>query len=255
MIRYYCSGFDTKNAFGHGLGDMLKNELKETKRIVYIPGSPHIEEKMVKAEEEYVPLFTNHFKNIGIEFEESILIKSDMKPTEAQEYVANANFIMLMGGDPFKQKEMCENLGLLELLKNSNAVMLGYSAGAMLMSKYMIITPCSEKYPNFQIGEGLDLDNISIYPHNNTNLEEYPETLIVGKETYKKDDLIKVAQEYGDYYLLQDYTNDGIKFDISLIKSTDGNIEYYTENNGKIWLANNDGIKLLVPELSKIIKR
>lgn len=28
MIRYYCSGFDTNNAFGHGLGVMFKQELK-----------------------------------------------------------------------------------------------------------------------------------------------------------------------------------------------------------------------------------
>lgn len=38
MIRYYCSGFDVNNAFGHGLGDMFKTELKDNKSIVYIPG-------------------------------------------------------------------------------------------------------------------------------------------------------------------------------------------------------------------------
>ena len=30
MIRYYCSGFDINNAFGHGLGDMFKKELINT---------------------------------------------------------------------------------------------------------------------------------------------------------------------------------------------------------------------------------
>ena len=29
MIRYYCSGFDVNNAFGHGLGEMFKRELNE----------------------------------------------------------------------------------------------------------------------------------------------------------------------------------------------------------------------------------
>ncbi len=38
MTRYYCSGFDINNAFGHGLGTMFLNELKNTKSIVYIPG-------------------------------------------------------------------------------------------------------------------------------------------------------------------------------------------------------------------------
>ena len=33
MIRYYCSGFDINNAFGHGLGDMFKKELTNTKSM------------------------------------------------------------------------------------------------------------------------------------------------------------------------------------------------------------------------------
>ncbi len=56
MIRYYCSGFDINNAFGHGLGDMFKLELKNTKRIVYIPGGA---DKMQKVREKYVPAFKN----------------------------------------------------------------------------------------------------------------------------------------------------------------------------------------------------
>ena len=39
VVRYYCSGFDINNAFGHGLGEMFKLELNDTKSIVYIPGS------------------------------------------------------------------------------------------------------------------------------------------------------------------------------------------------------------------------
>ena len=220
MTRYYCSGFDINNAFGHGLGDMFLSELKDRKSIVYIPGGA---DKMQKVREKYVP---------------------DMSPAEAQKIVREASFVMLMGGDPFKQKEMCENLGLLEVLKKYDGVMLGFSAGAMLMSKYIIITPCSEEYPDFHIDEGLNLDGISIYPHNNTNEDEYPDTLVVGDETYKKEDLIKVANQYGEYYLLQDYLREDGLTDVSLIKSTNSSIELYTENDGKIWTAKNNGIVL-----------
>lgn len=55
MIRYYCSVFDINNAFGHGLGEMFKSELENTKSIVCIPGCI---EKMEKAKNKYVPLFT-----------------------------------------------------------------------------------------------------------------------------------------------------------------------------------------------------
>lgn len=232
MIRYYCSGFDVNNAFGHGLGDMFKTELADTKSIVYIPGSP---EKIEKAKTKYVPVFTEHFKNVGIEFEQVNLITPDLTQEQAKEMIRNASFIMLMGGDPFKQKDMCENLNILEELKKYNGVMVGFSAGAMLMSKYIIITPCSEEYPEFHIEKGLNFDEISIYPHNNTSEEIYPNTLVVGDETYQKEDLIKVANEYGSFYLLQDNGTD-----ISIIKSSNGNIEYYIENDGKIWEVSND---------------
>lgn len=244
MIRYYCSGFNVNNAFGQGLGDMFKAELRDTKSIVYIPGSP---EKIEKAKTKYIPVFTNHFKSVGIEFDEINLITPDLTSDEARKMITNASFVMLMGGDPFKQKEMCEKLGLLEELKRFNGVMVGFSAGAMLMSKYIIITPCSEEYPDFHIEDGLNFDGISIYPHNNTSEETYPDTLVVGDETYQKEDLIQVAKEYGNFYLLQD--NDT---DISIIKSSNGNIEFYIENNGKIWEVSDD-ISLVSKDKSKKI--
>ena len=241
MTRYYCSGFDINDAFGHGLGDMFLNELKDTKSIVYIPGGV---DKLQKVKEKYVPAFTKHFSDVGIEFETSIIVTPDMTQDEAQKAIREASFVMLMGGDPFKQKELCEKLGILEELKKYDGVMLGFSAGAMLMSRHIIITPCSEEYPDFHIENGLDLDGISIYPHNNTSLEEYPDTLVVGDETYQKADLIKVAGEYGEYYLLQDnFREDGLT-DVSIIKSTNGNLELYTENEGKIWIVKSDKIVL-----------
>ena len=69
---------------------------------------------------------------------------------------------MLMGGNPFHQKELLEEKELVDILKNYNGVILGFSAGAMNMSKYIIITPCSEEYPDFDIKEGLNLSNISL---------------------------------------------------------------------------------------------
>ena len=93
---------------------MFLSELKDTKSIVYIPGSS---EKIQKAREKYIPAFTEHFKNVGIQFDSSIIITPEMNSDEAQKAVREASFIMLMGGDPFKQKEMCEKLGLLEELK------------------------------------------------------------------------------------------------------------------------------------------
>ena len=237
MTRYYCSGFDINDCFGHGLGQMFKSELANTNNIVFIPGGIS---KVEKAKSKYIPLFLKHFKNVGIEFQEAHLITPDLSSDTAKQMIKNASFIMLMGGDPFSQKEMCAKLGILDELKSYNGVMLGFSAGAMLMSKYIIVTPCSTEYPDFRIEEGLNLDGISIYPHNNTPNEIYPDELVSGDETYKKSDLLQVAKQYGKFYLLQDNVNSNGKTDISVIKSVNGNIEFYTENEGKIWLADKD---------------
>ena len=237
MARYYCSGFDINNAFGHGLGKMFKSELKDTKSIVYIPGGIA---KIEKSKTKYVPLFTTQFKNVGIEFDSVNLITPDLTHEQAESMIQNASFIMLMGGDPFDQKALCEKLGIIESLKKYTGVMVGYSAGAMLMSKYIIVTPCSEEYPDFRIESGLDLDGISIYPHNNTADNVYPDELVSGDETYKKSDLISVAKKYGKFYLLQDNERQNGIVDISLIKVDNGQIEFYTENDGKIWVADKD---------------
>ncbi|MDO4742103.1 MAG: Type 1 glutamine amidotransferase-like domain-containing protein [Candidatus Saccharibacteria bacterium] len=234
-VRYYCSGFDVSNAFGHGLGDMFLKELKETKSIVYIPGSA---DRVEKAKEKYVPEFTKHFENVGIKFDKSVIVNLEMDAKDAQKAIREANFVMLMGGDPFKQKELCKKLGLLGELKSFEGIMLGFSAGAMLMSKYIIITPCSEEHPDFRIEDGLNLDGISIYPHNNIDQTEYPMMLVAEEETtYRKEDLIKVADEYGEYYLLQDYLREDELTDVSYIKSINGNLEFHTENNGRIWMV------------------
>lgn len=242
MTRYYCSGFDINNAFGHGLGEMFKRELTDTKSIVFIPGGV---DKIEKAINKNIPVFLEHFKNVGIQFEHVGVITPDLSKQEAGELIRNADFVMLMGGNPLKQKELCSNLDLLKELQNYNGVMLGFSAGAMLMSKYIIITPCSEEYPDFQIEEGLNLDQISIYPHNNSSETIYPETLVVGDETYQREDFVKVAKEYGEFYLLQDNMRENGLTDVSVIKSSNGVLEYYIENEGKVWKATKDGVEFV----------
>lgn len=248
MIRYYCSGFDVNNAFGHGLGEMFKKELKDTKSIVYIPGGT---EKLEKVKTKYIPAFTTHFKNIGIRFEQVNIITEDLSIDIAKKMIKGASFIMLMGGDPFKQKEMCEKINIIEDLKSFDGIMMGVSAGAMLMSKYIIITPCSQKYPEFRVENGLNFDNISIYPHNNTSNKEYPDVLSLGEETYKKQDLIKIANQYGKFYLLQDNLRDDGITDVSIIKSTDGVIEYYIENQGKIWIVEDEVLLVNMNNIKK----
>ena len=243
-INYFCSGFDIDNAFGRGLGERFRNELKDTKSIVFIPGGLN---KIEKARDKYVPIFLEHFRKEGIVFKNSYLLT--LETENAKELVDNASFIMLMGGDPFEQKLLCEKLGIIDNLKNYNGILLGMSAGAMFMSKYIIITPCSEEYPDFHIEEGLNLSGISIYPHNNFEGDVYPDILNIGDETYKKVDLLSVAFKYGEFYLLQDHFVDKGITNVSYIRTYGNEIDFICEQSGKIFLCNSNGIENLKNKL------
>ena len=82
MARYYCSGFDITNAFGQGLGEQFRKELKSTRSIVFIPAGA---ERVEKANNKTVPIFLEHLKNVGIEFEKNVLITPDFTKEEAME--------------------------------------------------------------------------------------------------------------------------------------------------------------------------
>ena len=243
-INYFCSGFDINNAFWNELAYQLKQDLKNTKRIVYIPGSTK-ENKIEKAKNMYIPAFTEHFKKIGVEFENVECITPEMNEEEAQRLVLNSNMIFLLGGNPFLQQELYNSKGLTLLLQNYDGVIMGMSAGAMNMSKYIITTPCSEEYPNFDIRPGLNLANISIYPHNNFEGDNFPEQVDLGGEITKSSDLIKVASEYGEFYCLQDYLDKSGNTQVSLIRTCGDDITLFTNNNGKVWKVSQEGFILV----------
>lgn len=243
-INYFCSGFDINNAFWSELAYQLKEDLKNTKRIVYIPGSIK-ENKIEKAKNVYIPSFTEHFRKIGIEFENVECITPDMGIEEAQRLVLDSDMVFLLGGNPFLQQELYNSKGLTQLLQNYNGVIMGMSAGAMNMSKYIIITPCSEEYPNFDVRPGLNLSNISIYPHNNFEGTTFPEQIDLGEEITKSNDLIKVAREYGTFYCLQDYLNNKGLVQVSLIRTCGDDIKFFTNNNGNAWKTTEDGFTII----------
>ena len=243
-INYFCSGFDKENAFQGMLGEYLKKDLVTTKRIIYIPAS-NKEEKVKRVMEEKIPMFKEHFRKIGIIFEEEICITKDTPIEEAKLLVKDSDMVMLMGGNPFHQKELLEEKELIDILKNYNGVILGFSAGAMNMSKYIIITPCSEEYPDFDIREGLILSNISIYPHINFEGEIFPEKIIMGDEITVSKDLQTVSEKYGIFYCLQDVEKELGMTKVSLIRTTKEEMNFINYNEGKVWEVTKDTFNIV----------
>lgn len=243
-INYFCSGFSNENAFWPELARRLKEDLTGTERIVYIPGS-NVQEEIEEAVNQYIPDFTEQFRKIGIAFNTTNCITLDTDVEEAKELVKNSNMVMLLGGNPFLQQELFTSKGLTLNLRNYNGVIMGFSAGAMSMSKYIIITPCSEEYPDFDIRPGLNLSGISIYPHNNFEGDIFPDKVAAGGDVTVSNDLLKVAKEYGTFYCLQDYERSDNLFDVSLIRTCGDSIQFFTENNGKAWKATETGFQIV----------
>ena len=243
-VNYFCSGFNPKNAFWPELAKQLKKDLSVTERIVYIPGSD-MPEKIEKTLNKLIPAFTEHFSKIGIVFDNAECITSNMEEEKAKELVENSDMVMLMGGNPFLQRKLYLSKGLAPILKNYQGVILGFSAGAMNMSKKIIITPCSDEYPDFDIRPGLNLSEISIYPHCNFEGEIFPDEIDAGGEVTISNDLLEVAREYGSFYCLQDYKRNDNLFDVSLIRTCGDDIEFFTENDGKIWEATDTEFRLV----------
>ena len=243
-INYFCSGFNTENAFWPGLAEQFKKDLTGTDRIVYIPGSG-TPEKMEKTLYKTIPAFMEYFRKTGIVFELVECITPNTDKEKAKDLVQNSNMVMLLGGNPVLQQELYLAKGLEPILKNYHGVILGFSAGAMNMSKYMIITPCSEEYPDFDIRPGLNLSGISIYPHNNFEGECFPDKVDACGDVTVSEDLLKVAREYGAFYCLQDYKRNDNLFDVSLIRTCGDDIQFIIENNGKVWEATDTEFRLL----------
>ena len=59
------------------------------------------------------------------------------------------------------------------------------------------------------------------------------------------NDLLKVAEEYGSFYCLQDYERNDNLFDVSLIRTCGEDIQFLAENNGKVWEVTGTEFRLL----------
>ncbi len=87
----------------------------------------------------------------------------------ARKIIENADFIFLCGGHVPTQNKFFKNINLREIIKNTNALIVGGSAGSMNCADVVYAQPELEGEstdPNYKkYIQGLGLTNISILPH------------------------------------------------------------------------------------------
>ena len=241
MICYFCSGFDKKRSFDGCLAEYLRKDIKKIDNLLFIAGSNAI----IRTYEVQIPRFVNYFKNIEKVFKKIDCITINTLKDDAKNMVKNADVIIMLGGNPFEVRELSLDNDIVNDLKSFEGVIIGISAGAMNMSKYIIMTPCSEEFDKFDIRDGLDLCGISIFPHCNFKGVNFLDSYEWDGRVTKKKDLEFVANNYGEFYLLQDYCDDNDLVNASFIRVVDLNINFIRNNDGKLWMVNKDGINLV----------
>lgn len=244
-VRYYLSGCAHNHTFENKLGEWLAHDITKTGSLVFIAGEVDNHYRTEVAGQ----WFTKELESIGKSFEKVYAISKKTPAYLARKWVKSADMIVMLGGNPIEQKAMCRKIKIWRMLRNYDGIMLGMSAGAMNMSEYVMVLPISHEYPDFNIVPGLNRDGISIYPHNNTTEDEYPEMIALDYgETYWRNDIIAASDDAGPFLLLQDIHEESDGVDIchhSFVRATDFNVEVVYEHNAKAWMADGWKVELL----------
>ena len=147
----------------NGFEDNLRRCLPEHPRCLFVASAPDDPAFTDRVAEEMAACFYE----AGMGFSE--LDKLDRRNQEdAQMLIWKSDFIILSGGHVPTQNAFFQEIGLRELLKNYQGVILGISAGTMNAADRIYIQPeePGESVPEFRrFGEGLGITGINVLPH------------------------------------------------------------------------------------------
>jgi len=147
----------------NGIFDNFKTSIKKYKNFVYVASV----EDNIEATNMYAQLTFKSF-DLTLPFENYYILDGRSKSI-AEKLIKEADFILLSGGHVPSQNKFFDNINLRELIKNTDAVICGVSAGSMNSADIVYCPPELE-------GEALDLDfqkylkglnltKINIFPH------------------------------------------------------------------------------------------
>ena len=175
----------------NGFADNLRRCLPECPRCLFVASAPDDPAFTDRVAEEMAACFYE----AGFGFSE--LYKLDRRnQEEAQMLIWKSDFIMLSGGHVPTQNAFFQELGLRELLRNFQGVVLGISAGTMNAADRVYIQPeeAGESVPEFRrFGEGLGITGINVLPHYQMVKDKY----LDGKRLFED---ITFADSYGECF-------------------------------------------------------
>ncbi|KGP91267.1 cyanophycinase [Pontibacillus chungwhensis BH030062] len=155
--HYYLGWFN--NFFPETLSRLLRDDITDRKSIAMISSNPSVYEDDGATERSWLD-------QAGIRFDEYHLINYRVHKEEAQAKIRNASVIFLLGGNILEQNGFLLEYELSESIKESSAVVMGASAGAINMSaKWLSSSNFGDEVEENSVYTGIGLDHFSVLSH------------------------------------------------------------------------------------------
>ncbi|KYG90905.1 Type 1 glutamine amidotransferase-like domain-containing protein [Metasolibacillus sp. FSL H7-0170] len=155
--HYYLGWFN--NFFPENLSKVLQEDITDRKSLAMISSNPLFYEDDGAIERTWL-------EQAGIIFDEYHIINYRVQKEDAQTLIQNASVIFLLGGNTLKQNEFLMEYELSGLIKESRAVVMGASAGAINMSaKWLCSKNFGYKVEISSVYDGIGLSNFSVLSH------------------------------------------------------------------------------------------
>lgn len=182
----------------NGFADNLRRCLPERIRCLFIassPDEPHLTQRFGYE-------MASCFAEAGFLFSD-FQILDRQNQDEAQMLIWKSDFIILSGGHVPTQNAFFQDIGLKDLLKDYQGVVLGISAGTMNAAERVYVQPeePGESVPEFpRFAEGLGITKLNVLPHYQMVCDNY----LDGRRLFED---ITYADSYGEcFYAFVDGT-------------------------------------------------
>lgn len=166
----------------NGIVEQIKSLLLKEETFVYFCSDPACFDKT----DMYANYAFESFKLSGFNFKNFIII-DDRFNGDLKSVVEGADIVFLTGGDTKTQMDYFERIGLRDILKEYNGIIIGQSAGAMNLANLVVCPPEDESVSTYT-WNGLGIVDINIEPHFSmddfSNDEFYSNKLKEISETY-----------------------------------------------------------------------
>lgn len=110
----------------NGILSNIRKNLKRTDRLVVVANDPN----EIADNDDKLATVRESFRLAGLHFKEAIMLDARNGQT-AREVISRADIVILTGGKCVCQAEFFSGIGLKEILKNYDGIIIGVSAGSM----------------------------------------------------------------------------------------------------------------------------